>query len=145
MSYNTKVYLEQGGNALVVDQGGKIGRVGGASFTIGAEASNAINVAVQLTDAKGDALDERVCVTAFLSDASTGDSISGTAPATSVAIGTDGSIIGTLATDLAWIIQAEAGGSFDLDITETGADTWYLVVVLPDGTQVVSDAITFAA
>jgi len=153
MSYNSKVHMKQGGNTLVVESGGaidvesggNIGRVCGCTFTIGAEATNVINVGLQLTDANGDDLDEVVCVQAFLSDASTGIGISGTAPATSVAIGTDGAIIAEHVTKLAWMLQSESDGDIDLDITETGADTWYLVVVLPDGTQVVSDAITFAA
>ena len=82
-------------------------------------------------------------VMAYLSDDSGGIGISGTAPATSVAIGTDGAIIKELTTKLAWLLQSETDGDIDLTITETGADTWYLVVVLPNGTQVVSDAITF--
>jgi len=145
MAKNVKVYMEQGGDALVCDSGGNMGRVCGATVTIGAEATNVINVGIQLTDAKGEDLDEVVCVHAFLSDASTGIGISGTAPATSVAVGTDGAIIEENVTKLAWLLQSESDGDIDLDITETGADTWYLVIVLPDGTQVVSDAITFAA
>jgi hypothetical protein len=114
----------------------------GVTFTIGTEATNAINVAMQLTSGGND-LSEIGYVTAFLSDSATGIGISGTAPATSVAIGTDGAIIKELTTKLAWILQSEADGDIDLTITETGGDTWYLVVVLPDGSQVVSDAITF--
>lgn len=116
-----------------------------ATISVGAEAANAINVAIQLKDAGGADLAAVGYVTAFLSDDSGGLAISGTAPATSVAIGTDGAIIKELTTKLAWILQSEADGDIDLTITETGADTWYLVVVLPDGSQVVSDAITFAA
>lgn len=116
-----------------------------ATITVGTEADNAINVAIQLKDAGGADLAVPGYVTAFLSDDSGGVAISGTAPATSVAIGTDGAIIKELTTKLAWILQSEADGDIDLTITETGADTWYLVVVLPDGSQVVSGAITFAA
>lgn len=115
------------------------------TITVGTEAANAINVQIQLKDV-GDA-DLAVVghVTAYLSDDADGIGISGTAPATSVAIGTDGAIIKELTTKLAWILQSEADGDIDLTITETGADTWYLVVVLPNGSQVVSDEITFAA
>lgn len=150
--YNTKVYNKQGGNALVVESGGvidvesggKIGRVCGAAFTIGAEGGNAITVNIQLQDANGDDLDEAAHVQAFLSDDSGGIDIAATAPDTSVAAGTDGSIIAELVTSKAWLLQSETDGDIDLTITETGADTWYLVVILPDGTKVVSDAITFA-
>lgn len=118
--------------------------VAGVSFVIGTEAANVINVGVQLEDADGVAVAAVGVVTAFLSDDSGGDSISGTAPATSVAIGTDGAIIVELTTKLAWILQSESDGDIDIDITETGVDTWFLVVVLANGTQVVSAAITFA-
>ena len=116
-----------------------------ATITVGVEAADAINVAIQLKDAGGADLEAVGYVTAFLSDDSGGLGISGTAPATSVAIGTDGAIIKELTTKLAWILQSEADGDIDLTITETGADTWYLVVILPDGSHVVSGAITFAA
>lgn len=155
------VNMAQGGGELVVESGGKIsvesggivdiqagatiGSICGATFVIGAEDTNVINVGIQLTDANGDDLAVIGYVTAFLSDAATGIGIAGTAPATSTAIGTDGAIILTHVTDQAWLLQSEADGDIDLDITETDADTWYLVVVLPNGLHVVSDAITFAA
>lgn len=144
VSSTGSIVVESGGQ-INVESGGNIGRICGVTFTIGAEAANVINVGLQLTDAAGNDLDEIGTVFAFLSDASTGIGISGTAPATSVAIGTDGAIIKEHTTKLAWTLQSEADGDIDLDITETGADTWYMVVVLPDGTSVVSGAITFAA
>ncbi len=118
--------------------------VGGATFVIGAEGSNIINVGVQLLDNEGDDMAVFANVQAFLSDDSGGDSIAGTAPDTTVAIGTDGAIIVEHTTALAWILQSEADGDIDLDITETSVDTWFLVIVLPSGLQVVSAAITFA-
>ena len=118
--------------------------VAGASFVIGAEGSNTINVGIQLEDADGGAVAAVGVVTAFLSDDSGGLGISGTAPATSVLIGTDGAIVVEHVTDLAWILQSEADSDIDIDIIETGVDTWFLVIVLANGTQVVSAAITFA-
>jgi hypothetical protein len=41
-------------------------------------------------------------------------------------------------------IQTAADGSFDLDITESGVDTFYMVVQLASGAQIISAAITFA-
>ncbi len=119
--------------------------IGGVAFVIGAEASNVINVGIQLNDNEGDALAVIGHVFAFLSDAATGIGISAAAPDGSVAIGTDGAIILEHATDLAWELQSEADGDIDIDINDvTGTPTWYLVVVLPSGLQVVSGAITFA-
>lgn len=119
--------------------------IGGVTFVIGAEGSNIINVGLQLNDLAGNALAVIGNVFAYLSDASTGIAISAAAPDGSVAIGTDGAIILEHVTDLAWDLQSEADGDIDLDINDvTGTPTWYLVVVMPSGLQVVSTAITFA-
>ncbi len=119
--------------------------VAGATFVIGAEGSDIINVGIQLLDNEGDALAVVGNVFAYLSDASTGIDISAAAPDDSVVIGTDGDIIVEHTTDLAWDLQSEADGDIDLDIKDvTGTPTWYLVVVMPSGLQVVSEAITFA-
>lgn len=115
-----------------------------AAITISAEATNAITASIQLKDNGGANLEEIGHVDAYLSDAATGIAISATAPATSVAAGTNGKIIKEQTTKLAWWLQSSAAGVIDLVITETGAKTWYLVVVLPNGRQIVSGAITFA-
>lgn len=109
--------------------------VTGASFTIGTEATNVINVAVKLNVQGG-------CF-AYLSDNADGSTLAGTAPSGGVAIGTDGLLIESV-TNKAWNVISESDGDFDIDITEAGADTWYLVLVLSDGTLAISGAITFA-
>lgn len=113
------------------------------SFTIGEEADDVINVAIQLQDGT-QVLGERASVMCYLSDDANGDSIAATAPDGNVAIGTDGLAI-PLVADKAFQLVSEADGDIDLDIGEAGAATWYLVVVTPDGQLHVSDAITFAA
>jgi len=145
--HNTNIYREQGGDNLVVESSAKAGKIGGVSYTIGAEDTNAITVNVQLqkADSAASDIDFSACVLMFLSDDSGGVGVSGTAPDTSVAAGTDGALIVEHTADLVWTAQSESDGDIDIVITETGADTWYLVTVLPDGSQVVSDAITFAA
>lgn len=113
-------------------------------FTIGAETGgNTINVGIQLKD-KGVDLSRRASVLAYLSDDANGDSIAGTAPSGGVAIGTDGLAI-PLVANKAFQLVSEADGDIDLDIVEASGDTWYLIVVLPDGRLVASNAITFAA
>ena len=112
-----------------------------ASITVGAEAGNVINVAVQLQDMNGNALANRASVLAYLSDDANGDSVAGTAPDT-VAIGTDGLAI-PLVAGKCFLLTSEADGDIDINEAEDGADTWYLVLVLPHGPLVVSDAITF--
>lgn len=119
-----------------------VSAVDGVTFTIGAEGGNSINVGLQLT-LKGEDVAEQVTVDAYLSDDSDGSSIAATAPDGNVAIGTDGVLIPIVA-DKAFKLVSESDGDIDLDIGESAADTFYLVVVLPNGQQVISDAITFA-
>lgn len=119
------------------------GLVNQVDFTIGAEASNVINVGIQLKDGIRN-LGQRAGVIAYLSDDANGDAIAATAPSVGVSIGTDGLAIPIVA-DKALHLVSESDGHIDLDIEEAGAATWYLVLVLPDGSLKVSDAITFAA
>lgn len=116
--------------------------MGTPAFVIGAEAGDVINVGIQLKDAAGADLAVRGSVFAYLSDDANGDSLAGTAPDT-VAIGTDGLAI-PLVAGKAFQLVSEADGDIDIDITEDGADTWYLILVMPDGRRVASGAITFA-
>lgn len=114
-----------------------------ATFTIGAEASNIINVAIQLKD-RGLDVTQRVSLNAYISSDANGDSVVGTAP-TTVAIGTDGLAI-PLVAGKCFLLTSEADGDIDLNITlSSGAATYYLVLVMPDGSLKVSGAITFAA
>jgi len=115
-----------------------------ASLVVGVEAANVINVAIQLAEGKsGDDLAVRAGVYAYLSDDANGDTIATTAPSGGVAIGTDGLLDAMTAGKSFWLVS-EADGDIDIDITEIGVATWYLVVVLPSGRLAVSSAITFA-
>lgn len=114
-----------------------------ATITVGAEAANAINVAVQLLDQSGNEMVGRRNLIAYLSDDANGDSIAAAAADGHVAVGTDGLAV-HLVTDKVFMVTSEADGDFDLTITESGADTWYLILVLPDGRLIASGAITFA-
>jgi hypothetical protein len=114
-------------------------------FTIGAEAGDVINVAVQLKDANGADLAVRGSVEAYLSDDANGDSIVGTAPDGGWAIGTDGVLIPIVAGKYARLVS-ESDGDIDINITHAGgAKTVYLILILPNGKLVASGAITFAA
>lgn len=115
----------------------------GASFVIGAEAGNEINVGIQLLDGNGDDIATRVAVQFYLSDDAEGDTV--VAAATSLAIGTDGVAI-EFVSNSAGLLISEADGDIDLTIGDaSGAATYYLVLVMPSGELVVSDVITFAA
>lgn len=136
---NTSIYIPQGGAELVF----KATAAHAVTYTIGAEAANAINVVIQLSDADGVDLAVRSNVFMYLSDDANGDSIAATAPNTSVLIGTDGVIMPLIA-GKAFRLTSEADGDIDVTITETGIDTWYMVIVDGWGRLHVSDAITFA-
>jgi hypothetical protein len=70
-----------------------------------------------------------------------GAAVAGTAP-TTVAAGTDGAIIATLVTGKVWIMQTETDGDLDIDVTDAGADTWFLNALTVDGKASSSAAIT---
>lgn len=116
----------------------------GASFVIGAEAGDVINVGIQLKDANGDDLAVRGSVMAYLSDDANGDSVVGTAHSGTVVIGTDGLAI-PLVAKKTFLLTSESDGDIDINITEAGAKTAYLVIVLANGKLAVSGAITHAA
>lgn len=67
--------------------------VGSVSFTIGAEASDIKNVAVQLKDSGGNNLAVRGVVRGYLSGDANGDTLLSTPPSGGVAIGTNGVLI----------------------------------------------------
>jgi hypothetical protein len=125
--------------------------IGTPTITVGEEAEDVINVAIQLVDKAGSDLAVRACLLAYLSDDANGDSVCGTKPSTDWAIGTDGLLLqmtgGEAAADtgLVGFLISESDGDIDINITETGTDTFYLILVMPDGTLVASGAITFAA
>lgn len=122
--------------------GGLVGR--GTTMTIGAETGgNTINVAIQFKNDNAIDCGERVSCFAYLSDDANGDSVAATAPSGGVAVNTDGVVVPVVA-GKAFHFISEADGDLDIDIVEAGADTWYLVLVMPDGGLLVSDAITFA-
>lgn len=117
---------------------------GFASITVGAEATNVINVAIALKNDRRKAIVGARYVKVYLSDAATGIGLTATTMTGSPAIGTLGTIINTTVTKKMWEILTDANGNFDLNVGDSGTPTFYLVVLFPDGTIQVSSAITFA-
>lgn len=125
------------------------GRFNGASFSIdgetdtgtGTDVGNQITVSVQLKD--GDkSVAERVSGICYLSDDVNGDSIAVTAPDGGVTAGTDGAIQ-ALVTGKVLLFTSESDGQFDINMIRSVADTYYLVIISPDGGRIISQAITF--
>lgn len=113
-------------------------------FTVGTEAADVINVAIQLNDPEGSALTEVGVLDFYLADDAAGLTPSTTAPAGGIAIGTDGALIETVA-NLSGTMISEVDGDIDINITNaTTTPTFYLVLRLPCGGLAISGAITFA-
>jgi len=115
-----------------------------AAMTVGAEAGNVIAVSIQLKSDKSRAtLAVRRVLDIYLADAATGAAIIGTAPSSGIAIGTNGAVLASVVANKYLTVVSTAAGLIDFTITEAGAKTLYLVVVMPNGRQVVSGPITF--
>lgn len=112
------------------------------TWTVGAEAANAIDVTVKLTDANGKALAVRGCLFCYLSDDANGDSLAAAAPSGGWAIQTDGLQI-PVVTGKAAFYTSEANGQFKVRITEATAKSFWVVAVMPDG-SLKTRQVTFA-
>jgi len=113
-----------------------------ATFVIGAEVGNTINVSVQLRNGIGNNLVGIHSLTGYFSDASTGAVFSATVPSGGVAAGAAGDveIIGTTT----YQFISDSTSAFDIDITHVGVFTFYLVLIDSANEIVVSNAIAFA-
>lgn len=115
--------------------------VDNVTFVIGAETGgNTINVAMKFLDATGVPCWQKASVEAFLSDSATVLALTATTP-TSVAIGTNGSILAEVAGKMFNLIS-NAAGLCDINIVKNTPTTYFLVVILPTGKIVVSGPIT---
>lgn len=116
--------------------------VSSCKFTIGAEASNIINVAVQLVDGRGRDLQTKSVVGYYISTDSVGDVID--TDIGTIAIGTDGTIISEFTDDVCGWVLSESDGDIDFNLTDTAAETIYLnIVFFGSGKIKTSDAITY--
>jgi hypothetical protein len=116
----------------------------GAVITVGAEATDAIITTVRLTARDGAFLPKSVAIPFYIASAANGLT-TGTAASGAVAIsGSKGLLIQSVA-KLAGILVTDADGEARISITEAGALTSYLVLVMPTGQLVISPAIIHAA
>ena len=115
-----------------------------ASFTVGSESGNAVAVAIQLKDFAGNDLAVPASVTSYLASDSAGLDVKASSVTTETAAGTDGSLA-VLAAGQVYQLTSETDGDIDITITDSTADTYYVVVVLPNGKLAVSAVATFTA
>jgi len=118
----------------------------GATFTVGTEVANVINVAVQIFDRENkNEIGERVAIPFYLSDDAEGDDVVSSAPDNGIAIGTDGVMIEWTDNKAGYLIS-EVDGDVDINMTHGAGDkTVYLNLIMPDGQLYTSAAITFSA
>ena len=113
-------------------------------WTVGAKSGNVINVAAQLYS--GDLKEYvPVCVGfVFSTTLSTtgGNGITPTAPSGGIAIGTNGLLL-TEITNEAGDVITNASGQFDINVTQTTGTTFYLYLLMADGSLAVSPALAF--
>lgn len=119
---------------------------GVVGFTISAEgafAANEIRVGVQAKDDNGNNIAAGVFLDAYLATDAAGLNPVATAPNGGVGAGAVGKII-PLVADKAFKLITDATGKVDVDVTDSGTPTFYLVICLPDGSIQVTAALTFA-
>lgn len=117
---------------------------GNVAFTINAENTDTITVNLQFKDHNNNEIGIPVSGRFYIADDSIGLDVAATALSGGFTAGTDGSV-SSLVTGKQGLFNTEADGDLDLNLIHSGAKTCYLVVVLPSGGIVVSNAITFAA
>ena len=122
------------------------GQVASATIVVGDELTETgvINVAIQLKDAAGADMAIRSSILAYLSDDANGDSVVAATHSGTVEIGTDGLMLPIVAKNHFQLVS-EADGHIDINITESGAKTAYLILVLPNGKLLASAAISHAS
>lgn len=136
-----KTYKAQARNKMLPTLDAEITVTNGAA---GATAGTD-TVAIQFKGPNGEDATERFTVMWYLSNDAYGNSISATSTdVTANAIGTDGLLI-ELSANVAGFMTSESDGDVDLALTIPSGKTVYLVLVMPDGRLVVSDAITYTA
>jgi hypothetical protein len=116
----------------------------GAEFTIGAENTNAIITQIQLTDRAGEPLRKSVSVPFYFAAAANGLTI-GTAASGAVAIANSKGLLIASVAKLAGQLVTNSLGQAEISITEAGALTTYIVLVMPTGQLAISGAIVHAA
>ena len=123
-------------------------QVASVVMTVGAETAEKIIVSCQFKDGNGDDMTHAVGCVGYLSANAAGQAAASSANLT-VDAGTDGFVQILIDSDTQnnFLCTSEADGDLDVRVTDAsgGALTNYLVLVLPNGSIAVSDAITFAS
>jgi hypothetical protein len=112
------------------------------NITVNEEDGDEISIDIQIEDLNGDNLEALYGFDIILSDSDTDPTPTTTAP-DDMTVGT-GTDFFTYITDVMKKVATNDTGYFEVTIAETSSNTWYLWVLMPNGTFAVSNAITFA-
>jgi len=120
----------------------------GATITVSAEAATTANtrdIVVQLTDANGDniAYAESVEIIMYLTADKLAYVVTGGSTGITIGAAGNGSVLPVVAKKYI-LATTEANGLLDLDWLDTGTEAAFLGIKLPNGTVVVSSALTNA-
>lgn len=122
----------------------QVGIMAAAEYAIAGESGDdKITVTIQLNDYAGSALTARMGAMWYLSEDANGDAIADGAPSGGIAVVTDGLLIEWVSELSGWLVS-EADGDIEVVLEDNGADTFYFVIVMPDGTLDVSAIISFS-
>ena len=115
--------------------------VGAITFSVAAEASNAIVISGQMNDIRGTALAVRGTTTCFSSSDSAGDALVKVGVAFQAPAVGDGivALVGTSSV----FVMSEADGDFDLEIQDTANVSHYVCCSLPNGARSCSAVVDF--
>lgn len=119
-------------------------QVAGATIVVGADAGTTVAVTIQFTDAAGADMATPVAVPWYYATDALGLDAMTVAHDGGTAIGVDGALIESV-DNLSGLIISEADGDADIVATDAGAFTSYLVLVMPNGSLVVSAVMTHDA
>ena len=113
----------------------------GADFTIDDQSGETRLVTIQLKDYAGNNLSVPASIICYMASNATGltPAALGDAELLQATYGK----LSILLTKLIFHLVSTATGKIDVTVTENGTDTYYLVLVMPNGKLVVSDALTF--
>lgn len=111
------------------------------SYTISAQSGETRPVAIQLKDYAGNNLTVPTSVICYLTNDKVGIVPTALVDA-DLLIGTHGKLV-ELYEKLVYQLVSTATGHIDVTVTENGVDTYYLVIVLPNGKLAVTDALKF--
>ena len=118
------------------------GQAWSATITVPAISSDTFAVTIQLKDFAGNDLAVPAAVFAYVSSDSAGLDPSDLTSEITTTSGGDGATLVTLA-KYSWLLISEADGDIAIDMTDTGTDAKYLVLVMPNGKLEVSTVLTY--